>query len=540
MRVKKGRGCVTFGALSVVAACLVFTGLAISLVATGEIPQGAPRLIDLAPQASDILHPLMLVSLTFDQPMDRASVEEGLSIEPPISGTFRWSQDGVQLDFEPDAPGYTPGATYTLTLAPGVRAGTLPRSTRDGALRHFSLPQLLASSDPQAGAQDLGPWTQLSASFHYTLSCPSTLKTFSIAPHTDGLLECRGGAFGFSPRQPLLPNTTYVASLGHLFLSGEALPRSGVSWAFRTADPLSVVEVSPGKPGFLIDLWTPVEITFNRRIVSDSVPARFSLFGAGGVAVSGQPQWSEDGSTFSFQPDRPLVPGREYRYLLREGVVDHLGFALESAVGGEFVTLHLLGMPLPVPGARAVPLTSTIRLPFTRPMDTASVETGLSFDPAIEGDVAWIEDTLVFTPVQGLAPQAIYDVKVSAEVRDASGAPLAEPRRWAFETGPLLLVAAVPSRMLRDLQMPMKLRFGLPMDRASVKDSLSITPTTEGLLTWTGESTVVFRPEPGWLPASKYEVVLRGGAKAATGRHTVGQDYTWTFTTRGPDGESGD
>lgn len=531
MKSRQGAGCLAAGALAIALACLVVTALAASLVATGEIPQGAPRLVVVGPPEQVLNQPLMALSFAFDQPMDRDSVESALTIQPPLTGSFRWNEDRSEVTFEPDPPGYGLGMTYTVRLAPGIRAGTMPRQTRDGAVQRFSFPALLDSAQPERGEQGLGPWTRLSASFNYTLSCHSTLRTFSISPHIDGLLECRGASLGFNPGQPLEPSTTYAAGVEQVYLPGESWARPGVRWTFQTAEALSVVEVSPRGSGYLVDLWTPVEMVFNRSVVTDSVSSRFTLVGGGGVAVLGRLLWNENGSAFAFQPERPLIPGREYRFVLQPGVYDELGFLLADSVESEFVTLHMMGLPLPLPGSRNVPLDSAIRLPFTRPMDRASVEAGFTLDPPVEGEAAWLEDTLVFTPSHGLAPETVYRVRVDGNVRDATAARMAKERRWAFETGLLLLEADVPEGVISDLNRPLALHFALPMDQASVQASLTVTPTVPGEAWWTGDRTMHFRPVPAWLPGTEYEISLGGAAQSAGGHHTLGQDVTWVFST---------
>jgi hypothetical protein len=193
----------------------------------------------------------------------------------------------------------------------------------------------------------------------------------------------------------------------------------------------------------------------------------------------------------------------------------------------------MMGLPLPVPGSRKVPLDSAVRLPFTRPMDRASAEAGLTIEPPVEGAVAWIEDTLIFTPSHGLAPETVYRVCVAGSVRDASAAPMANERRWSFETGALLLEADVPQGFVDDRQLPIALRFALPMDRASVEAAFTVTPATPGKVWWTADNTMHFRPEPGWRAGTDYEIELAGTAQSAGGHHSIGQDASWRLSILG-------
>jgi Tol biopolymer transport system component len=57
------------------------------------------------------------IGIEFAQAMQARSVEEHFSIEPPVSGAFRWSNR--QMWFTPGAP-FQPEVTYTARLSPGA------------------------------------------------------------------------------------------------------------------------------------------------------------------------------------------------------------------------------------------------------------------------------------------------------------------------------------------------------------------------------------------------------------------------------------
>jgi hypothetical protein len=533
MRARQGCGSVFLGALFVVVACLVFVALAAAMVLTGEVSLYAPRLTALQPQPSYPFRPTTPITLSFDQPMDSTSVEAAFSLVPSVPGTFRWGQDRTQVTFVPDPPGYELGRDYTVRLAPGILAGTLPRRTERGHEWGFSLPPLLDAFTPLPGAEELGSRPLLQATFNYPLDCGARLRTFSITPVATGLLGCNDRTLSFSPTLPLAPGTAYVASVEQIYLEHDPTARPGVRWEFHTAPPLAIVEVTPSTSGPLIDLWTTMRIAFNRPVVTSSVVPRFSLTPQDGPPLVGQWTWEDDGASFVFQPQRPLQPATQYQLVLRAGVRDELGFRLAEPLSLSLDTVPMVGLPLPVPGSRNIALDSTIRIPFTRPMDKASVEEELTISPSLDGTLTWEEDTLVLTPRGGLAPETIYRVSLSPYVRDASGAPLAQSSRWEFMTQAFLLGARVPAdAIVTELQQPIELTFALPMDRAALRAALIISPTTPGSLVWTeGDRLVSFQPDPGWLAGEEYRVSLSGSARTADGMQTLGKDHTWTFAT---------
>jgi uncharacterized protein YfaS (alpha-2-macroglobulin family) len=324
-----------------------------------------------------------------------------------------------------------------------------------------------------------------------------------------------------------------MAVLDHVFLDGDPAPRPGVEWDFHTAPPLTVEAVLPDEAGFLTDFFSSFTVSFNRPVEPESAVSRFSLAVVGGHAVEGEFSWRQDGAVLVFQPKDPLEPAMQYQLTVGSGIQDMLGYKLEESQQLFYTTPIMMGLPLPIRGSRGVALDSTIRVPFARPMDRESVEAGLVISPALEGDMLWEEDTLLFIPRGGLAPETVYQLLVRADVRDATGAPLAQARRWSFETEPFLAEVLTPSEaVVTELQQPIEFTFALPMNRASVDAGLTISPSTPGELVWSDEDrTVAFEPGPAWLAGAEYEISIDGSARTADGYQTLGEDVGYAFST---------
>ncbi len=526
-------GSCLFSLLFATVACLVFVALGGAMILSGQVPLYAPRVIACEPGPGYPFRPTTPLTLTFDQPMDPASVEAAFSLEPPAQGQLRWNADRTRLTFVPTGPGYETDSVQTVRLAAGARAGTLPRRMAQSWQGQFALPPLVEALTPSAPQKDAGPWPTLQATFNYPLDCQATLSTFTITPEAAGRLTCDGHTLTFSPTLPLLPGTAYTARLGNIFLAGDGWARPGVRWEIETATPLIVISASPAPGTSLTDLWTPVRITFNRPVLPESAVERLTLAPEGGEPLTGQVIWQDNGSTLLFRPEKPLAPDTPYHLTLQAGVHDRLGFKLDQALTLFFATAPMLAQVSPADKAQGVLLDETIRIPFTRPMDQASVEAGLAFSPTLDGKVTWEGNTLTFTPRTGLLPNTQYQVLLGAEVRDRSGAPLAMSYLWSFTTQPFLLGARpTPARELLDLQTPVEFTFALPMDRASIRAALTISPTTPGHLLWSdGDRTIAFQPDPAWQPGTAYQVTLSGKARTANGWQMLGQDYPLRFTT---------
>ncbi len=532
MSARRGYGLLGFVALFVLVACLVFAALSASLFMTGELPAFEPRLTGLEPQPGFSFSPTTPITLTFDQPMDPASVELSFALAPPVPGTFAWNDDLTQVAFHPSSPGFEPGMRYRARLADGARAGTLPRTTRNAVEWGFALAPLLADSGPALGATGIGPQPVLSAHLNYRLDCESTSQSFGITPPVPGRIDCQEGSWSFTPSTPLAPDRAYSASLRQVYLDGDPTARPGLDWQFHTATPLLVVGVTPAVEQVVDDLWTPIRITFNRPPVPETVAGRFGVTDADGAPVQGEISWENEGTTLVFRPDAALKPLYFYRWRLDSGIQDALGFTLAETLSRRLDTGPLVGLRDPGPGVDHVPLDMPLRVTFTRSMDRASVAAGLVLTPALEGELAWEGETVVFTPVEGWRGDTEYQVRLDAGIRDASGAPLAEPLSWSFRCQPFLLEASVPAGETRRLSEPLQLHFALPMDRASVERALSVTPGTPGELTWSdGDRSLTFQPLPGWLPGTRYSISLSGTARAADRGQDLGRAQSWSFAT---------
>lgn len=87
---------------------------------------GIPSLQSLTPRDSAReVAPSEPLRIRFDQPMERASVESSLLIDPPAAGSFEWGADN-ELSFTPAGGGLLRGITYTVSISTSARslAGT--------------------------------------------------------------------------------------------------------------------------------------------------------------------------------------------------------------------------------------------------------------------------------------------------------------------------------------------------------------------------------------------------------------------------------
>ncbi|HYP42326.1 MAG TPA: Ig-like domain-containing protein, partial [Chloroflexia bacterium] len=85
-------------------------------------PVAVPNIVRSLPLDAEREVPLnQEISVRFDQPMDRASVEGALIVNPPAAGAFRWDADN-EVRFSPVEAGLLRGITYTVMLSSTARS----------------------------------------------------------------------------------------------------------------------------------------------------------------------------------------------------------------------------------------------------------------------------------------------------------------------------------------------------------------------------------------------------------------------------------
>ncbi|HEX8599232.1 MAG TPA: MG2 domain-containing protein [Chloroflexia bacterium] len=146
------------------------------------------------------------LQMLFDQPMDRASVEGALSIDPPLAGTFEWSADN-EVSFVPLQPGLLRGVAYTAVLSPSARStsGTPIEKPLQWSFHTRDPHTVLAPGNgtalPLTGTLSLTfdvPMDQASAAERVSLHGPSSELLAS-----DFTWDAEGRTLTVSPRSPM-------------------------------------------------------------------------------------------------------------------------------------------------------------------------------------------------------------------------------------------------------------------------------------------------------------------------------------------------
>jgi hypothetical protein len=99
-------------------------GLDGSVVNAWKFLTSRPRVVSLSPSPEDFTPPNSEIKLTFNQPMDRQSVQLNFLLseaEGSVNGTYTWNNDDTELTFQPDGP-LARGVSYTLNVGAGAKS----------------------------------------------------------------------------------------------------------------------------------------------------------------------------------------------------------------------------------------------------------------------------------------------------------------------------------------------------------------------------------------------------------------------------------
>ena len=131
------------------------------------VAQLPPFVLDRAPARGEEQGTEAPITLSFDKPMDRASVETAFQITPKVGGAFKWNNDNTQVSFVPAGQGFARGEIYSvnvLTTALAANGQMLgqPLQFTFKAVGFLDVTQVM----PADGAEGVAPDTDITVMFN--------------------------------------------------------------------------------------------------------------------------------------------------------------------------------------------------------------------------------------------------------------------------------------------------------------------------------------------------------------------------------------
>ncbi len=438
------------------------------------LPPVNPVLVDRTPLRGEELRLDKPIVLTFDQPMDKKSVEQALQIQPPVSGKFKWTRDNV-VTFLPDK-GWDRARRYTVYLKTTAKSSkglalASPQSFNISTIGYLDVAQTIPADKTKGVASD----SNITVLFNRPVVALTGIGQQSSLPNpvtfdppTAGQGEwLNTSIYLFRPSKPLAAGATYkgVVAAGLKDTTG-ALLQNAYDWTFSVAAP-TVKALSPEDATVDVGLRRPISITFSQKMDHASAQAAFSIV----PEVGGSFRWADEvidnarqpartgknalavgtppraavtpGEVMAFVPDTVYQRGTLYKVVVAAGARALEGNgAMQSARSFSFRTVELPGVAStrPVDGDARADSTSGFIIRFTAPVLPETIVPNLRFEPALTLTRVYSyynpNNKSFYLNVQML-PSTAYKVTIGGNIADEYGTKIGRDTVLHFTTGPL-------------------------------------------------------------------------------------------------------
>lgn len=294
------------------------------------------------------------ITIGFEAPMDRASVEGGLALFPALPVDYRWRADSRALTVAPRrlwqtdtrylvvlpadtrlADGRTVGGalrlSFTTQTAPtvvGFRVafadGAHDPATPQRSLMMRPAPDMGSgtASPPPDTAADVSSGTAIRLTFNAAIDHSDVERNFTIAPRVDGRFSWAGDSLSFTPAVRLKPGSRYAVSVtGAHDLLGNAL-RGDATFSFTTRSGGQLVKARPNLDDTGV-VAPQIVAWFSQPLDVRTAAGAFSLTDLTTAApILGRLSWSAAGDQATFTARDPLAGGHRFQVTFGPGTRD--------------------------------------------------------------------------------------------------------------------------------------------------------------------------------------------------------------------------
>lgn len=433
--------------------------------------------------------------------------------------------------------------TLICLAAVAMLASTLPLATQAAPGRQSDAPLLLIETAPANGA----PWAGGPVTFTFDQPLdPAAADAISVEPPLDGTISVQGETITFTPASAPEAGVRYRFLVDETAASASgALLARPVEITLAATGPLQVTATQPGDGVVDVSTDGPIVVVFSRPVApltgideQAGLPQPLTI----DPAVDGQGQWIST-SIYAFQPALGLAGGVEYTVTIAD-VAGLDGESLAEPVTFRFTTAEPIVLEV-TPQGNQVPPDTPVQVRFSQPMDPEStaaafslVGTSTGSPVPVAGAITWdaLQTTLTFSPTEPLTFGHGYTVRVEDAAQPASRqGNLRDAVEQDFDVVRLPAVVGVSpldgaTNVTPDANVT--IRFSAPLSYTTVLPNISLTPTLTTTQVYSYYSDYNSEATLSWFkhPNTTYTVTV-GGAIADPYGNTIGEDYSFSFTT---------
>ena len=403
----------------------------------GNLP---PVLVESDPPSGSQLPMHWKLTLTFDQAMEKSTVEGALRGSPGLSGRFAWVDERT-VTFTPDQPSQ-PGVDQEIVLEATARSAKgLP--LQDAVTLSYTVAGYLqlAQSLPKGNTREVDPSSAVVASFNQPVvalgaEAASLPPAFSLNPAARGRGEwLNTSTYIFYPTPALAGGKSFTVKLNPALKStaGTPLdPKSETEWTFTTASPRVVALEPDGKKPVPLDAI--FKITFDQPMDPASVQAHFSLTSSKGDAVGGSFDWQQDDTVAVFKPSGLLSRGTMYILAISADAQAAGGTPLGNPYRASLPSIPDLTV-ISWRAPETVLNIGTMNLRFSGPLKADDFTQRLHFEPQVANLSTYLNRDDNTLGISGFfQPSTDYTLTLSADLSDPWGQKLGKPFVLRFRT----------------------------------------------------------------------------------------------------------
>jgi uncharacterized protein YkwD len=246
-------------------------------------------------------------TIGFSTPMERASVEAALVVDPPTAVELHWSDDDTTVTIVP--VGHWAADTYhTITVQSGVLASTgrpLTTPLRSAFLTRGPATAILAATETLG--KRVGLATAFTIGFDRAVDPTTMDRSVRLDPAVPGRLTVEAAIdglprFTFTPLVALKANTRY-----RLIVDGvrdeDGVPVAAVSLSVRTAVAPEIVRFRPAAKTQDVARVADISVRFTRPMDRVSTKQAFKVL-VNGKPITGTVTFAENDTVLVFDPDK--------------------------------------------------------------------------------------------------------------------------------------------------------------------------------------------------------------------------------------------
>ncbi|MCO5198691.1 MAG: Ig-like domain-containing protein [Anaerolineae bacterium] len=423
---------------------------------TAVIADWPPQLVYSSPLPGEQVTLDGAITLRFDQPMDRTSVESAFAVAAvaetdvdgaeseesaePVEGAFTWTGDDTLIYTPADKLGRA--RLYQVTVGETAR-GQNGKLLQDALRLNFRTVGYLDVSQviPADSTEDVQADGAITVMFNRpvvplvtTAQQDDLPQPLTIEPDTAGSGEwISTSIYRFVPDNGFDGGTEYSVTVnaGLEDVVGSVLAEDHVT-TFTTAPPSVVKFEHDGDPSQL-DPTQPISITFNMPMDRTTTEAAVTMTPSAEYTVT----WRDGDRVMMLIPDPSFALETTYRIDVDDSATSASGATLARSANARMTTYPYPGVDETYPRNRETGASwNGINITFVSPMNGDTLENSITISPEpLDGYRIdfWPESQFMFINTL-LERNTTYEVTLSGDVEDIYGNKMGEDYMWSFTT----------------------------------------------------------------------------------------------------------